>query len=233
MTTKEFEAQVKVGDKVVLRNDLKNNTVYGGESYILPSDEQSWGMVPPGSTVTVSHIFPKSPKGRVEFYINGDTGWYYTAEMVDHVVREKTDTVENRGGMDKQEFLKIAKIGDTAVLRSDLKVDETYGDDCYTQYMFNPGSTGTISDITVGKNGEVFVYLKEDDEYYRYTPAMVEKVIANDHNLKCGETSAETSEGVEQPVKDKHIEYLQTRLADLKSEIEVIEGMIKRLSGDE
>lgn len=184
MTAKEFEAQVKVGDKVVLRDDLRNNTVYGGESYILPTPCTLWGMVKPGSTVTVSKIMIRGEKEKhPEFFVDDDTEYFYTPEMVDHVVREEVNTVKPESGMDKQEFLRKAKVGDTIVLRSDLVDDTKYGDDVYmVGEMLKPGSEGIISEIINQIDGKVFVFLKNDRDYWRYTPEMIARVISSDYS---------------------------------------------------
>lgn len=185
MTAKEFEAQVKVGDRVVLREDLMSDHVYGGESYILPTPCTPRGMAKPGSTVTVSKIMIRGEKEKhPEFFVNDDTEWYYTPEMVDHVVREeKKNTVKPEKGMNKQEFLKRAKVGDTVVLRSDLIGDTKYGDDTYmVGQMLEPGSKGIISEIINQIDGKVFIFLKGDPDYWRYTPEMIARVISSDYS---------------------------------------------------
>lgn len=185
MTAKEFEAQVKVGDRVVLRDDLMNDHVYGGESYILPTPMTPWGMVKPGSMVTVSRITVRGEKEKhPEFFVNDDTEWFYTPEMVDHVVREeKNDIIKSESDMSVQEFLEKAKVGDTVVLRSDLVDDVKYGDDIYTaNEMLKPGSEAVISEICRQADGKVFIFLKDDRDYWRYTPEMIARVISSDYS---------------------------------------------------
>ena len=189
MTASEFEAQVKVGDRVVLRNDLKHNHVYGGESYIVPRTGDLWlgGMAKPGSEVTVSRIFPRGKnKKNLEFYINNDAEWFYTPEMVDHVVCEEkgnTDTTNREEGMSKQELLEKARVGDTIVLRSDLVDNTKYGDDTYiADNMLRPGSEAVISEIINQIDGKVFIFLKNDRGYWRYTPEMIARVVSSDYS---------------------------------------------------
>lgn len=187
MTTKEFTEQVKVGDKVVLRNDLKHDHVYGGESYILPTSATPWGMVKPGSVVTVSEIILRGEKEEQhpEFFVNDDTEWFYTPEMVDHVVcksKKNNATKHVDCGMNKQEFFRNVRAGDTVILRSDLKNGEYYEDELYISSMFAPGSKATVSTIEKCKDGKIFVFLKEDPECYRYTPAMFKTAISSDYS---------------------------------------------------
>ena len=185
----EIRSRLGVGDVVKIREDLKDNQLYGGFEY-------QRGMVAGGRTAKITSVIAFSENSA--YTLDKDKkNSYYNIDMFDlDYIRtrnpkfadldqcsgkseeEKKPDIKTKGGIE-------IHVGDLVRLRSDLKKGERYGADTFTESMLkNRGKIVEVSDVfELDKLGTVFT-IAGDPEKYHYTPEMVKEVISKEETKK-------------------------------------------------
>lgn len=144
---------LKVGDKVFIREDLKNDFRYGGNTFV---DEMDKGLL------EVSHV---SIEGNY-IEIGGDSFHAYTPEMIDW---EKTIKL-------RREKMNIndLKVGDVVYIREDLEAYKRYGKRAFVSRMLY----GEQEICKVNYDEQIFEIEAEENEKwfskFDYTPEMID-----------------------------------------------------------
>lgn len=185
----EIKSRLGVGDVVKIREDIKDNQLYG-------SFEYQRGMVAGGRTAKITSVitFGENPAYTLD---KDKKNSYYSINMFDlDYIRtrnpkfadldqcsgkseeEKKPAVKTKGGIE-------IHVGDLVRLRSDLKKGERYGADTFTESMLkNRGKIVEVSDVfELDKLGTVFT-IAGDPEKYHYTPEMVKEIISKEETKK-------------------------------------------------
>ena len=187
----EIRSRLGVGDVVKIREDIKDNQLYGGFEY-------QRGMVAGGRTAKITSVIAFSEnsaytldKDKKNSYYNIDmfdldyirTGNPKFADLDqcnDKSEEEKKPAVKTKGGIE-------IHVGDLVRLRSDLKKGERYGVETFTRSMLkNSGKVVEVSDVfefSGFERGTVFTITGDPDRYH-YTPEMVEEIISKEETKK-------------------------------------------------
>lgn len=190
----EIGSRLGVGDVVKIREDIKDNQLYGGFEY-------QRGMVAGGRTAKITSVIAFSDNSA--YTLDKDKkDSYYNIDMFDlDYIRtrnpkfadldqcsgkseeEKKPAVKTKGGIE-------IHVGDLVRLRSDLKKGEMYGADTFTESMLkNRGKIVEVSDVfEFGgfesiPRGTVFTITGDPDQYH-YTPEMVKEIISKEETKK-------------------------------------------------
>lgn len=190
----EIRSRLGVGDVVKIREDIKDNQLYGGFEY-------QRGMVAGGRTAKITSVVAFSDNSA--YTLDKDKkDSYYNIDMFDlDYIRtrnpkfadldqcsgkseeEKKPAVKTKGGIE-------IHVGDLVRLRSDLKKGERYGADTFTESMLkNRGKIVEVSDVfEFGgfesiPRGTVFTVAGDPKEFH-YTPEMVEEIISKEETKK-------------------------------------------------
>ena len=185
----EIRSRLRVGDVVKIREDIKDNQLYGDIEY-------QRGMVAGGRTAKITSVIAFSENSA--YTLDKDKkNSYYNIDMFDlDYIRtrnpkfadldqcsdkseeEKKPAVKTKGGIE-------IHVGDLVRLRSDLKKGERYGADTFTESMLkNRGKIVEVSDVfELDKLGTVFT-IAGDPEKYHYTPEMVKEIISKEETKK-------------------------------------------------
>lgn len=185
----EIRSRLGVGDVVKIREDIKDNQLYGGFEY-------QRGMVAGGRTAKITSVIAFSENSA--YTLDKDKkNSYYNIDMFDlDYIRtrnpkfadldqcsgkseeEKKPDIKTKGGIE-------IHVGDLVRLRSDLKKGERYGADTFTESMLkNRGKIVEVSDVfELDKLGTVFT-IAGDPEKYHYTPEMVKEIISKEETKK-------------------------------------------------
>ena len=185
----EIRSRLGVGDVVKIREDLKDNQLYGGFEY-------QRGMVAGGKTAKITSVIAFSENSA--YTLDKDKkNSYYNIDMFDlDYIRtrnpkfadldqcndkseeEKKPAVKTKGGIE-------IHVGDLVRLRSDLKKGERYGADTFIESMLkNSGKIVEVSDVfELDKLGTVFTITGDPDQYH-YTPEMVKEIISKEETKK-------------------------------------------------
>lgn len=185
----EIRSRLGVGDVVKIREDIKDNQLYGGFEY-------QRGMVAGGRTAKITSVIAFSDNSA--YTLDKDKkDSYYNIDMFDlDYIRtrnpkfadldqcsgkseeEKKPDIKTKGGIE-------IHVGDLVRLRSDLKKGERYGADTFTESMLkNRGKIVEVSDVfELDKLGTVFT-IAGDPEKYHYTPEMVKEIISKEETKK-------------------------------------------------
>ena len=190
----EIRSRLGVGDVVKIREDIKDNQLYGGFEY-------QRGMVAGGRTAKITSVIAFSENSA--YTLDKDKkNSYYNIDMFDlDYIRtrnpkfadldqcsgkseeEKKPDIKTKGGIE-------IHVGDLVRLRNDLKKDERYGVETFTESMLkNSGKIVEVSDVfEFGEfesipRGTVFTITGDPDQYH-YTPEMVEEVISKEETKK-------------------------------------------------
>ena len=185
----EIRSRLGVGDVVKIREDIKDNQLYGGIEY-------QRGMVAGGRTAKITSVIAFSENSA--YTLDKDKkNSYYNIDMFDlDYIRtrnpkfadldqcsgkseeEKKPDIKTKGGIE-------IHVGDLVRLRSDLKKGERYGADTFTESMLkNRGKIVEVSDVfELDKLGTVFT-IAGDPEKYHYTPEMVKEIISKEETKK-------------------------------------------------
>lgn len=190
----EIRSRLGVGDVVKIREDIKNNQLYGGFEY-------QRGMVAGGRTAKITSVMAFSENSA--YTLDKDKkNSYYNIDMFDlDYIRtrnpkfadldqcsgkseeEKKPDIKTKGGIE-------IHVGDLVRLRSDLKKGERYGADTFTESMLkNSGKIVEVSDVfEFGEfesipRGTVFTITGDPDQYH-YTPEMVKEIISKEETKK-------------------------------------------------
>lgn len=185
----EIKSRLGVGDVVKIREDIKDNQLYG-------SFEYQRGMVAGGRTAKITSVitFGENPAYTLD---KDKKNSYYSINMFDlDYIRtrnpkfadldqcsgkseeEKKPDIKTKGGIE-------IHVRDLVRLRSDLKKGERYGADTFTESMLkNRGKIVEVSDVfELDKLGTVFT-IAGDPEKYHYTPEMVKEIISKEETKK-------------------------------------------------
>ena len=190
----EIKSRLGVGDVVKIREDIKDNQLYGGFEY-------QRGMVAGGRTAKITSVIAFSDNSA--YTLDKDKkNSYYNIDMFDlDYIRtrnpkfadldqcsgkseeEKKPDIKTKGGIE-------IHVGDLVRLRSDLKKGERYGVETFTRSMLkNSGKIVEVSDVfEFGgfesiPRGTVFT-ITGDPDLYHYTPEMVEEIISKEETKK-------------------------------------------------
>ena len=185
----EIRSRLGVGDVVKIREDIKDNQLYGDFEY-------QRGMVAGGRTAKITSVIAFSENSA--YTLDKDLkNSYYNIDMFDlDYIRtrnpkfadldqcsgkseeEKKPDIKTKGGIE-------IHVGDLVRLRSDLKEDERYGVETFTESMLkNRGKIVEVSDVfELDKLGTVFT-IAGDPEKYHYTPEMVKEIISKEETKK-------------------------------------------------
>lgn len=185
----EIKSRLGVGDVVKIREDIKDNQLYGGIEY-------QRDMVAGGRTAKITSVIAFSENSA--YTLDKDKkNSYYNIDMFDlDYIRTRNPKFadldqcsdkseeEKRPDMKTKGGIKI-HVGDLVRLRSDLKKGERYGADTFTESMLkNSGKVVEVSDVfELDKLGTVFTITGDPDQYH-YTPEMVEEVISKEETKK-------------------------------------------------
>lgn len=185
----EIKSRLGVGDVVKIREDIKDNQLYDSFDY-------RRGMVAGGRTAKITSVITlgENPAYTLD---KDKKNSYYSISMFDlDYIRTRNPKFadldqcgvkseeEKKPAMKTKEGIKI-HVGDLVRLRSDLKKDERYGADTFTESMLkNRGKIVEVSDVFELDNlGTVFT-ITGDPEKYHYTPEMVEEIISKEETKK-------------------------------------------------
>lgn len=159
MENKKLFTKYRVGDKVMVRDDLVINKQYRGgnsTSDCFVREMAEWR----GKVVEIVGVRPNG-----KYKITGDLCWNWTDDMFAYLAQPRY------------------KVGDRVVVRKDLVTGEEYGiDKCGAQCLFNRdmekylGKTLTVASVTVG-DGERRWHryrVKEDSRFWSWTDDMFE-----------------------------------------------------------
>lgn len=185
----EIKSRLGVGDVVKIREDIKDDQLYGGIEY-------QRGMVAGGRTAKITSVIAFSENSA--YTLDKDKkNSYYNINMFDlDYIRtrnpkfadldqcsgkseeEKKPDIKTKGGIE-------IHVRDLVRLRSDLKKGERYGADTFTESMLkNRGKIVEVSDVfELDKLGTVFTITGDPDQYH-YTPEMVKEVISKEETKK-------------------------------------------------
>lgn len=176
----EFD-NIEVGDKLVLRSDLELFESYNGLGFVEGMEKFI------GQVVTVVSI----DKQDKDFQIEGDTSYYYNAEMVESFAERVGESVATTGELAVMpvEFDVIAindeselAVGDTVLIRDDLEVGEEYGENDSMLHEGMKQYLGKISVVTHNyRDGDVD--LEIDDENFWNIEMLVGKVVPKEEEL--------------------------------------------------
>ena len=185
----EIKSRLGVGDVVKIREDIKDNQMYG-------SFEYQRGMVAGGRTAKITSVITFSENSA--YMLDKDKkNSYYSINMFDlDYIRTRNPKFadldqcgvkseeEKKPAVKTKEGIKI-HVGDLVRLRSDLKKGERYGADTFTESMLkNRGKIVEVSDVFKLDNlGTVFTITGDPDQYH-YTPEMVKEVISKEETKK-------------------------------------------------
>lgn len=186
----EIRSRLGVGDVVKIREDIKDNQLYGGFEY-------QRGMVAGGRTAKITSVIAFSDNSA--YTLDKDKkNSYYNIDMFDlDYIRTrnpkfadldqcsgKSEEEEKKPDIKTKEGIEI-HVGDLVRLRSDLKKGEMYGADTFTESMLkNRGKIVEVSDVfELDKLGTVFTITGDPDQYH-YTPEMVKEIISKEETKK-------------------------------------------------
>lgn len=185
----EIKSRLGVGDVVKIREDIKDNQLYGGIEY-------QRGMVAGGRTAKITSVIAFSENSA--YTLDKDKkNSYYNINMFDlDYIRTRNpkfadlDQCSDKSEEEKKPAVKTKEgieihVGDLVRLRSDLKKGECYGADTFTESMLkNRGKIVEVSDVfELDKLGTMFTITGDPDQYH-YTPEMVEEVISKEETKK-------------------------------------------------
>lgn len=185
----EIKSRLGVGDVVKIREDIKDNQLYGGIEY-------QRGMVAGGRTAKITSVIAFSENSA--YTLDKDKkGSYYSINMFDldyiRTRNPKFADLDQCSGKSEEEKKSATKtkegieihVGDLVRLRSDLKKGERYGADTFTESMLkNRGKIVEVSDVfELDKLGTVFTITGDPDQYH-YTPEMVKEIISKEETKK-------------------------------------------------
>lgn len=185
----EIKSRLGVGDVVKIREDIKDNQLYGGIDY-------RKGMVAGGRTAKITSVIAFSENSA--YTLDKDKkNSYYNINMFDlDYIRTRNpkfadlDQCSGKSEEEKKPAIKTKEgieihVGDLVRLRNDLKKGERYGADTFTESMLkNRGKIVEVSDVfELDKLGTVFTITGDPDQYH-YTPEMVEEVISKEETKK-------------------------------------------------
>lgn len=185
----EIRSRLGVGDVVKIREDIKDNQLYGGIEY-------QRGMVAGGRTAKITSVIAFSENSA--YTLDKDKkNSYYNINMFDldyiRTRNPKFADLDQCSGKSEEEKKSATKtkegieihVGDLVRLRSDLKKGERYGADTFTESMLkNRGKIVEVSDVfELDKLGTVFTITGDPDQYH-YTPEMVKEVISKEETKK-------------------------------------------------
>lgn len=185
----EIKSRLGVGDVVKIREDIKDNQLYGGIDY-------RKGMVAGGRTAKITSVIAFSENSA--YTLDKDKkNSYYNINMFDlDYIRTRNpkfadlDQCNGKSEEEKKPAIKTKEgieihVGDLVRLRNDLKKGERYGADTFTESMLkNRGKIVEVSDVfELDKLGTVFTITGDPDQYH-YTPEMVEEVISKEETKK-------------------------------------------------
>ena len=185
----EIRSRLGVGDVVKIREDIKDNQLYGGFEY-------QRGMVAGGRTAKITSVMAFSENSA--YTLDKDKkNSYYNIDMFDldyiRTRNPKFADLDQCSGKSEEEKKPVVKtkggieihVGDLVRLRSDLKKGERYGADTFTESMLkNRGKIVEVSDVfELDKLGTVFT-IAGDPEKYHYTPEMVKEIISKEETKK-------------------------------------------------
>ena len=185
----EIRSRLRVGDVVKIREDIKDNQLYGGFKY-------QRGMVAGGRTAKITSVMAFSENSA--YTLDKDKkNSYYNIDMFDldyiRTRNPKFADLDQCSGKSEEEEKPAVKtkegieihVGDLVRLRSDLKKGERYGADTFTESMLkNRGRIVEVSDVfELDKLGTVFT-IAGDPEKYHYTPEMVKEIISKEETKK-------------------------------------------------
>lgn len=186
----EIRSRLGVGDVVKIREDIKDNQLYGGIEY-------QRGMVAGGRTAKITSVIAFSENSA--YTLDKDKkNSYYNINMFDldyiRTRNPKFADLDQCSGKSEEEEKKSATktkegieihVGDLVRLRNDLKKGERYGADTFTESMLkNRGKIVEVSDVfELDKLGTVFT-IAGDPEKYHYTPEMVKEIISKEETKK-------------------------------------------------
>lgn len=185
----EIKSRLGVGDVVKIREDIKDNQLYGGINY-------RRGMIVGGRTAKITSVITLG--GIPAYWLDKDKkGSYYSINMFDlDYIRTRNpkfadlDQCSGKSEEEKKPDIKTKEgieihVGDLVRLRSDLKKGERYGADTFTESMLkNSGKIVEVSDVfELDKLGTVFTITGDPDQYH-YTPEMVKEIISKEETKK-------------------------------------------------
>lgn len=185
----EIRSRLGVGDVVKIREDIKDNQLYGGIEY-------QRGMVAGGRTAKITSVIAFSENSA--YTLDKDKkNSYYNINMFDlDYIRTRNpkfadlDQCSGKSEEEKKPDIKTKEgieihVGDLVRLRSDLKKGECYGADTFTESMLkNRGKIVEVSDVfELDKLGTMFTITGDPDQHH-YTPEMVEEVISKEETKK-------------------------------------------------
>lgn len=185
----EIGSRLGVGDVVKIREDIKDNQLYGGIEY-------QRGMVAGGRTAKITSVIAFSENSA--YTLDKDKkNSYYNINMFDldyiRTRNPKFADLDQCSGKSEEEKKSATKtkegieihVGDLVRLRSDLKKGERYGADTFTESMLkNRGKIVEVSDVfELDKLGTVFTIAGDPDQYH-YTPEMVKEIISKEETKK-------------------------------------------------
>lgn len=185
----EIKSRLGVGDVVKIREDIKDNQLYGGIDY-------RKGMIAGGRTAKITSVIAFSENSA--YTLDKDKkNSYYNINMFDlDYIRTRNpkfadlDQCSGKSEEEKKPAIKTKEgieihVGDLVRLRNDLKKGERYGADTFTESMLkNRGKIVEVSDVfELDKLGTVFTITGDPDQYH-YTPEMVEEVISKEETKK-------------------------------------------------
>lgn len=190
----EIRSRLGVGDVVKIREDIKDDQLYGGFEY-------QRGMVAGGRTAKITSVIAFSENSA--YTLDKDKkNSYYNIDMFDlDYIRTRNpkfadlDQCSDKSEEEKKSATKTKEgieihVGDLVRLRSDLKKGERYGVETFTRSMLkNSGKIVEVSDVfEFGgfesiPRGTVFT-ITGDPDLYHYTPEMVEEVISKEETKK-------------------------------------------------
>lgn len=185
----EIRSRLGVGDVVKIREDIKDNQLYGGFEY-------QRGMVAGGRTAKITSVIAFSENSAYTLD-KDEKNSYYNIDMFDlDYIRTRNpkfadlDQCSDKSEEEKKSATKTKEgieihVGDLVRLRSDLKKGERYGADTFTESMLkNRGKIVEVSDVfELDKLGTVFT-ITGDPEKYHYTPEMVKEIISKEETKK-------------------------------------------------
>lgn len=185
----EIRSRLGVGDVVKIREDIKDDQLYGGIEY-------QRGMVAGGRTAKITSVIAFSENSA--YTLDKDKkNSYYSINMFDlDYIRTRNpkfadlDQCSGKSEEEKKSAIKTKEgieihVGDLVRLRSDLKKGERYGADTFTESMLkNRGKIVEVSDVfELDKLGTVFTITGDPDQYH-YTPEMVKEIISKEETKK-------------------------------------------------
>lgn len=185
----EIKSRLGVGDVVKIREDIKDNQLYGGIDY-------RKGMIAGGRTAKITSVIAFSENSA--YTLDKDKkNSYYNINMFDlDYIRTRNpkfadlDQCSGKSEEEKKPAIKTKEgieihVGDLVRLRSDLKKGERYGADTFTESMLkNRGKIVEVSDVfELDKLGTVFTITGDPDQYH-YTPEMVKEIISKEETKK-------------------------------------------------